>query len=395
VRTSRGAALGVVGMFAGVGGLERGLSLAGHHTLRLCEIDPAAQAVLRTRFPAAHLEPDVRRMEPLARETDLLAAGFPCQNLSPAGDTAGIRGAKSALVGEVFRLLKARRVPWVVLENVPFMLHLERGRAMRHVVEQLEKLGYRWAYRVVDAMAFGLPQRRRRVFLVASQVGAPEDVLFADDVEPPAGRQWRLGMAAGFYWTEGNRGVGWAVDAVPTLKGGSGLGIPSPPAVLLPDGRVVTPDLESAERLQGLPAGWTEPAERVGPSRFRWRMIGNAVNVRAAAWLGQRLRQPGAFDETRLGDELRLTDSWPVAACGGAGSRRAVRIGEWPERRPLEPIASFLEKGKPLSVRATEGFVSRAERAHSAGHLSFPRGFLPRLRAHLDAQRTALLRAGL
>jgi DNA (cytosine-5)-methyltransferase 1 len=161
------------------------------------------------------------------------------------------------LVRHVFGLLRDRQVPWVVLENVPFMLQLERGRAMRHVVEELEELGYRWAYRVVDAMAFGLPQRRRRVFVVASRQGDPERVLFADEAKPRAVKEWTPKVPAGFYWTEGNRGVGWAVGAIPTLKGGSGLGIPSAPAVLMPRGDVLTPDIEGAERLQGFPAGWT------------------------------------------------------------------------------------------------------------------------------------------
>lgn len=74
-------------------------------------------------------------------------------------------------------------------------------------------------------------------------------------------------LAFGFYWTEGTRGLGAAVDAVPTLKGGSTIGIPSPPGILLPGGRVVTPRIEDAERLQGFEAGWTEPAEAVADRR--------------------------------------------------------------------------------------------------------------------------------
>src|SRR5690606_16179090 len=126
-------------------------------------------------------------------------------------------------------------------------------------------------------------------------------VLFADDAVPRPAEEWHPGRSVGFYWTEGNRGVGWAVDAVPTLKGGSALGIPSPPAVLLPSGSVVTPSIGAVERLQGFEPGWTGPAECKVPGRFRWRMVGNAVSVHAAAWLGRRLADPGGFDEARLG----------------------------------------------------------------------------------------------
>src|SRR5262249_20157701 len=156
----------------------------------------------------------------------LVAAGFPCQDLSQAGKTTGIAGARSGLVGEVLRLLEAHRTPWVLLENVPFMLQLARGEAMNVITSALESLGYYWAYRVIDARAFGLPQRRRRVYLVASNVADPRTVLFADDaghIEEP--KLNGHAVACGFYWTEGIRGLGWAVDAVPTLKGGSTIGI--------------------------------------------------------------------------------------------------------------------------------------------------------------------------
>ncbi len=126
---------------------------------------------------------------------------------------------------EVFRLLKGRRVPWVLLENVPFMLHLGKGRALEVVVSELERLGYSWAYRVVDARAFGLPQRRERVYIVAALDDDPRRVLFADESGPlEDDAAPSEAPAFGFYWTEGLRGLGWAADAVPTLKGGSSVG---------------------------------------------------------------------------------------------------------------------------------------------------------------------------
>ncbi len=96
--------LTTAGLFAGIGGLELGFHRAGHETALLCEIDPHANAVLRGRFPGSDLHEDVRKLKALP-EIDLLAAGFPCQDLSQAGKTAGIKGKNSGLVGEVFRLL--------------------------------------------------------------------------------------------------------------------------------------------------------------------------------------------------------------------------------------------------------------------------------------------------
>ena len=158
----------MVGLFAGIGGLELGLGSHGWKTELLCEIDAGAQAVLRTRFADVPLHSDVTRLRSLPQRTELVAAGFPCQDLSQAGRTAGITGSRSSLVDEVFRLVKRKQGPrWLVIENVPFMLQLARGSAMRHITDALEDLGYAWAYRVVDARAFGLPQRRQRVLMVA------------------------------------------------------------------------------------------------------------------------------------------------------------------------------------------------------------------------------------
>src|SRR5262249_43455119 len=161
------------------------------------------------------------------RGTQLVAAGFPCQDLSQAGKTKGIEGSRSGLVAEVFRLLARDRVPWLLLENVPFMLQLAGGRALDVIIESIDALGYQWAYRVGASLAFGLPQRRERVFLLASRSEDPRGVLFADSAERPEPPSPWHSVACGFYWTEGVRGLGWAVDAVPTLKGGSTVGIPS------------------------------------------------------------------------------------------------------------------------------------------------------------------------
>jgi DNA (cytosine-5)-methyltransferase 1 len=370
-----------VGLFAGIGGIERGLAVTGVQTELLCEIDPGAVAVLKRRMPGARLDTDIRKLRSLP-QVDLVAAGFPCQDLSQAGMTTGIGGQQSGLVDHVFRLVRRRRggPRWLLLENVPFMLQLDRGRAMRHLTAALEDMDYRWAYRVVDARAFGLPQRRLRVLLLASRTEDPREVLFADDAEPrrdPDPDQ----HACGFYWTEGLRGLGWAVDAVPTLKGGSTIGIASPPAVRLASTRrLVTPGIEDAERLQGFPAGWTAAAvEDAGTRRgHRWKLVGNAVSVPVAQWLGSRLLEPSSYDAA--GDRaLQPGDAWPAAAWGRDGAAHRAAVGQWPTRRPYRHLEGFLRNPAPLSERATAGFLRRAE----TSSLRFVDGFLDDVRDHL------------
>lgn len=378
----QGLSLRTVGLFAGIGGFEVGLSKAGHKISFLCEIDPAARAVLAKRFDGIEVKEDIRLIEQLPDETELLVAGFPCQDLSPAGPARGVRGAKSGIVSHVFRILEKTRVQWVLIENVPFMLQLHRGAAIRYITARLEALGYSWAYRTIDTRAFGLPQRRERVFLLAALKGEPWRKLYEDNVTV-APRQAGNTPPCGFYWTEGNRGLGWAPNALPTLKGGSGLGIPSPPAIWCRDGSIVTPDLRDAERLQGFSADWTKPAERVGARGSRWRLVGNAVTTDVAEWLGTMLAN-GFHSEPQRLRSLRKRDPWPIAAMGERGTRFEVSVSKYPVERKLKPIEDFLRyDAHPLSYRATSGFWQRLK----ASPLIYPAEFASALKAHIRASR--------
>ncbi|MDA8046525.1 MAG: DNA (cytosine-5-)-methyltransferase [Actinomycetota bacterium] len=374
----------VAGLFAGIGGLEQGFAAAGGRTEILCEWWSPARAVLAHRFPDVPLAADVRDLRSLP-SVDVVTAGFPCTDLSQAGRTTGIGGAQSGLVGEVFRLLRNHRAPLLVLENVRNMLVLDGGAAMRYLTGELESLGYRWAYRLLDSRFTGMPQRRQRVLLVAARDIDPRDVLFADDAGEPGADRYHT-EAHGFYWTEGLRGLGWAQDAVPTLKGGSSLGIPSPPAVWWPagplGGRVVVPDVAEAEVLQGFEPGWTEAAlqsqVRNGP---RWKLVGNAVTVGVSAWLGRRLVGPGQHCLEEVA--VQVGSRWPTAAFGAAGQVWAVNASMWPVHEPYRHLAEVvdLETARPLSARATAGFLSRARRSG----LRFAPGFLVDVEGHLGA----------
>lgn len=398
-------------LFTGIGGIELGLHRAGLEPggLRLaCEIDPGARAILAARFGARpRLHADVQELVALDG-ADLVTAGFPCQDLSQAGLTEGIEGPRSGLVSEVFRLLAAAKrngkAPrWVLFENVPFMLRLHSGRAMRRVVAGFEELGYRWwAYRVLDAIHFGLPQRRRRVFFLASRSphDDPSSVLF----DPPrtSTSLARLGQVDpesagcfGFYWTEGNRGLGWAAEALPTLKGGSGLGIPSPPAIWFRDtDEFVTPSIELAERVQGFPPGWTSVESEDFKENARWLYVGNAVPVAVAEWVGKRMLAPVSVGGEGLPFEATQRGSWPDAAYGRGGKTFAAndQLEGPPEvRRQLLSKLAILSREKrarhvrPLSFRAAQGVYTRLLRAQEEGRLRPREDFMDVLRKYVEA----------
>lgn len=372
----------IAGLFAGIGGFELGMARAGHHATLLCDVLPTARAVLRARFPDVEYRDDITKLRSLPSDVDAICAGFPCQDLSQAGRTAGLDGDRSGLIGEVFRLLSRRKVGTVIVENVPFMLQLNGGNAMRAIIEEFETRRYRWAYRVVDTFGFGLPQRRERVFLVASREIDPAAVLLADS-RPVVRPASALGQRAhGFYWTEGLGGLGWAVDAVPTLKNGSTIGIPSPPAVLMPDGRVIKPGLRDVERLQGFDADWTLPAEDVARSAARWGLVGSAVSVPVAEWLGRRVTMPGEFDET-LDRPFPLVGKAPRAARFDGRNRFSVAIGCDPVGVQAPSLTDFLtdiEGQSALSLKATLGFLSRTRRAK----LRFEPGFIAAVERHAE-----------
>lgn len=376
----------VAGLFAGIGGVERGLARAGGQAELLCEWWAPAKAVLAERFPDARVVGDVRDLRSLPK-VDVVTAGFPCTDLSQAGRTQGIQGSQSGLVAEVFRLLRRQRVPLLVLENVRNMLVLDGGEAMRFLTTELESLGYRWAYRLVDSRFAGVPQRRQRVLFVAAREVDPRAILFADDAGEPGDERYR-NDCHGFYWTEGLRGLGWAKDAVPTLKGGSSLGIPSPPGIWWPDGplgrRVVVPSVDDAERLQGFPRGWTVAAAEVERRKgTRWKLVGNAVTVGVSAWLGRRIRKPG--EPFLEGAAMQSGDRWSNAAFGATGKVWAVDVSMWPVHAKYQHLSDVvdLSNAQPLSERGAAGFLLRARRAK----LRFADGFLDDLDEHIAFMR--------
>jgi DNA (cytosine-5)-methyltransferase 1 len=218
------------------------------------------------------------------------------------------------------------------------------------------------------------------VILVASRTEDPRLALFGVDGEEQTAA-FTGEELCGFYWTEGLRGLGWAVDAVPTLKGGSTIGIPSPPAIWDPvDGSITTPDIRDAERLQGFDADWTALAVEVPGVRpgHRWKLVGNAVSVPLAEWVGQRLRHPTG--EIPASVPLPRGISWPRAAWGHKRRVYSVDVSTFPASIRSLPLRRFLSYPQtPLSHRAASGFLGRAQ----VSGLRFEAGFLDDVKRHI------------
>lgn len=165
--------LTLVELFAGIGGFSAGFERAGVKTVAAVEIDQAARRVFSRHFPEAAMFDDVTkvggddlRSVGFIPERGILTGGWPCQDISLAGQRSGLDGERSGLFSEVVRLLTELQPRWFVLENVPNLLSINGGRDMGAVVGALAECGYGLSWRVFDASGFGVPQRRRRIFFV-------------------------------------------------------------------------------------------------------------------------------------------------------------------------------------------------------------------------------------
>ena len=179
--------LTAVSLFAGVGGFDLALERAGVKVVAAVEIDKNARGVLAKQFPNTQLFNDVTtvtgkdlRDAGFIPDYGIITGGFPCQDLSVAGKRAGLAGQRSGLYWQIVRLVEELSPKYLILENVPGLLSSNGGKDMGTVIGSLTDRGYGVGWRVLDAQYFGVAQRRRRVFIVASlgdDGAAPGEIL--------------------------------------------------------------------------------------------------------------------------------------------------------------------------------------------------------------------------
>jgi DNA (cytosine-5)-methyltransferase 1 len=227
------APLTAVSLFAGIEGFGLALTRAGIEVASSVEIDPACRAVIARHFPGTTILPDVKevtgdqlRAAGLVPGRGILAAGWPCQGNSVAGNRRGMADPRSGLWRHVVRLLDEARPRWFLGENVPGLLGIHNGRDFRTVLTDLDDLGYGVAWRVLDAQFFGVPQRRRRVFIAGclGDAAGPVQVLLEPESggwNPPQGRQTQPNAAAPASRRAGSPSGNGTRSIAPTLKSGA------------------------------------------------------------------------------------------------------------------------------------------------------------------------------
>jgi DNA (cytosine-5)-methyltransferase 1 len=351
-------------LFAGVGGFDLGFESAGYECRFQVEWDPHCQQTLAHRWPQVPRWSDVSDVSGFELPpVDVVTYGFPCQDLSVAGKRAGLDGQRSHLFFEAVRIItemrqatNGRYPTWAVAENVAGLLNADGGSAMARVVDELAAAGavvIEWA--TLDAQWFGVPQRRRRVFIASNfnpaVAGRCPDPLFPvasssarNPSESHEARQDSAGDAAsgigfalnsiGGYdtgvgtfrrvssreWADDDTGaclaardykdhgdlitqpIGFVAEGgshsvtpldnlSPTVRVGSGVGIPSPPAVVQPDLAVRRLTPVECERLMGWPDDHTlhRADGKTNSDSVRYKMCGNGVVAPVARWVAKHL----------------------------------------------------------------------------------------------------------
>jgi DNA (cytosine-5)-methyltransferase 1 len=367
----------IVSCFSGVGGLEGSQS-----AVAVCESDEKAQVVLSKRYPETEIHSDVTTFRP--PPADVVLGGWPCQDISVAGKQAGLRGERSGLFYELLRVAEESNCRTLVAENVVNILRLDNGDEFVSVLEDIRAAGFEFiSWRVLNARNFGIPHQRRRVFLVASKSRCDAESLHralpAQETRPSTPE------AAGFYWTAGLQSICYSEGFSPTLKVGSSLSIPSPPAVHLRETQEVR-TLTSGEclRLQGFDPSDFESVKRAD----RYRMAGNAVTCPVGRFVVDgvvlELGNAGAYETV---EQTSLGASLGVGALKPLKTKKNPNAG-WPEAgelfgsQPAEVLQPKAEKEKawlaadllafldpddeevaPLSVRAATGLLARLEKS--------------------------------
>lgn len=162
----------VLDLFAGIGGFSLGLERAGFESVAFCEIEPYCQKVLASHWPEVPIYDDVRQLtaDRLFLDgirPDVITGGFPCQDISVAGNKRGIEAERSGLWSECARLVGEVRPRYAIFENVTNLLNGERGAWFKRVLFDLSALGYDAEWHCIPASELGAHHHRDRVWIIA------------------------------------------------------------------------------------------------------------------------------------------------------------------------------------------------------------------------------------
>lgn len=301
-------------LFSGIEAASVAWEPLGWKAVGFSEIDPFPCSVLAHHFPQVPNFGDITRHESWnigAGTVDIVVGGSPCQSFSMSGRRAGLDDLRGQLMFTYLDIVAERRPRWVVWENVVGVLHSGRGRDFGSFLGGLVERGYQFAYRVLDARYVridgyprGLPQKRRRVFVVGyrGRDNAAERVLFG---QPTMHTGHKAQDEAEVRTAVARRRIeGSLVSSVDSFKtynfAGEWHGKTFPTFMkaglthaMIVNGEFIRyPTMVELERAQGFPDNWTNVTHNGKPPTKSMRVaaIGNSMAVNCMRWIGRRIQ---------------------------------------------------------------------------------------------------------
>jgi DNA (cytosine-5)-methyltransferase 1 len=284
-------------LFSGIGGIDLGFERAGITTLWQVEKDNYCNKILAKNFPNVQRHTDITKLDVTnLQKVDIISAGFPCQDISIAGYMVGLRGERSGLFFEAVEIFKAITPKWIVLENVQRLLTSNKGRDFGEILLLLGKCGYFLEWSVFNSQYFGVPQRRKRVFIVGHFGEPPASPVLLDTSKVPEHliSQRSKEEISSRTAKEGSEGLvysitGTAIGRQPKNGAQRGDyregGISYTLTTSDRHGIVYRASLDPSRI--GTPSGVSRQLEQHFSSRHR--VVGNAVTVPVAHWIGERI----------------------------------------------------------------------------------------------------------
>lgn len=285
-------------LFAGIGGFDLGFERAGMSCAWQVEIDKHCQRVLELHWPNVKRYQDITQCVAVEMDpVDVLCGGFPCQGLSNANTKReGLHDERSGLFWHVVRLAAEIRPAWLVLENVLGLFSSADGLDMLAVVNALDEVGYGISWRVLDAQYFGVPQQRRRVFIVgrAGRACPPEILCDSEGRErdSAAGKKTWSVVARSINGKPRN-GSDLGTDnyvLAPTIQRN---GTNSPNRNTRTDAkRFLIPSATDPVGIRTVPRVSGRLDDSVSDTQ-RYKMLGNAVPPPMTEWIGRKIMEWG------------------------------------------------------------------------------------------------------
>jgi DNA (cytosine-5)-methyltransferase 1 len=315
----------VVELFAGAGGLALGLENAGLKASALVEIDKQAAASLRYNRPGWNVyQQDVRTVNFIGQQADIVTGGFPCQAFSYAGKKLGFEDTRGTLFFEYARIVKEINPKIILAENVRGLLNHDEGRTFKTMLAVLDEIGYRVEYRILKAQYLDVAQKRERLVVFGVRKDLDMPLIFPQerqytvslreslaDVPPSPGQKYTARkhelmslVPEGGYWRNLPDDLQREYMGASYFMGGGKTGMarrlswdePSLTLTCNPaqkqterchpeETRPLT--VREYARIQSFPDDW----QFTGSTASQYRQIGNAVPVNMGFHLGLCLRQ--------------------------------------------------------------------------------------------------------